>query len=88
MTKDQTKLILTDRTHLHLDDVKEVESFDNDGATLVTSRGILTVEGSDIHIKNLDTAGGEVEILGKIDALIFASENDSKKRSLRNRLFG
>ncbi len=81
-------LTLTDRSSLHINDVKEVERFDEDGAVLICERGVLCVEGSDIHISNLDTSGGFVEITGKICSMSYSDDASEKKRGLRAKLFG
>ncbi len=86
---DKTKILtLNDRSELFINDVKTVESFDEFGAVLLTERGVLNVEGSNIHISNLDTSGGVVEITGKIDSIVYSDNSAQKKKGLRERLFG
>ncbi len=88
MAQTDKTLCLTDRSLLYINDVTEVQSFDECGAVLTTQRGELTVEGSGIHIARLDIEGGVAELTGKIDALYYADESATKKRSLRAKLFG
>ncbi len=81
-------LTLTERSELYVNDVQQVKCFDEDGAVLATRRGLLKVEGSDIHIANLDVAGGVAQITGKIDAIVYEDESDDRKKGLRAKLFG
>ena len=81
-------LCLKGRRELSVDGVKEVVSFDENGAVILTEVGELCVEGSGIRIANLDAAGGEVQITGKIDAMIYSEESSEKKKGLKARLFG
>lgn len=79
---------LTDRKRLEMCGVKEVISFYEGGASLITENGELSVEGESIRIENLDVEKGEIEITGKIDAIIYSDESVGKKKGLRSRLFG
>lgn len=81
-------LCLKGRRELNVDGVKEVVSFDENGAVIQTEVGELCVEGSGIRIANLDAAGGEIQITGKIDAMIYSEEATEKKKGLKARLFG
>ena len=68
--------------------MKEVISFDDGGAVVLTENGELSVEGEGIRISNLDKDSGEIEITGKIDAMIYSADSSDKKKGLRSRLFG
>ncbi len=88
MAEAKRTLFLDDRKLLRLCGVKEVVSFDESGAIVITENGELSVEGVGIKISNLDTDSGEVEITGRIDAMIYSADNADKKKGLRSRLFG
>jgi sporulation protein YabP len=81
-------LCLTDRCELKITGVKEVVSFDEGGAQLVTENGELFVDGEGIRISNLDTDSGEVFITGKIDSMSYAETKQSKRSGVFGRLFG
>ncbi|MBQ8818518.1 MAG: sporulation protein YabP [Clostridia bacterium] len=81
-------LCLTDRKELNIGGVKEVISFDDNGAVILTENGELSVEGENIRISNLDAQSGEVNITGKIDAMIYSADSNEKKKGIRARLFG
>ena len=87
----QGTVILEARKRLVLSGVKEVVSFDDTGAVLLTDCGELCVEGSGIRLSELTGIGegnGEVSITGKIDALFYRADAAEKKRGIRARLLG
>ena len=86
--KEERGLQLNDRKELEVKGVKEVLSFDENGAELLTENGELTVEGASIRISELDTDRGWVRITGRIDMLCYSAEPSEKKKGLRARIFG
>lgn len=87
----QGTVILDSRKRLAVKGVKEVVSFDDAGAVLLTDCGELFVEGSGIRLSELTGIGegsGEVSVTGRIDALFYRADTAEKKKSLRARLFG
>ena len=81
-------LLLKGRRELCVEGVKEVESFDENGAVLQTVDGELVVEGREIRLCDLDAVGEQVRITGRIDALMYSQDTTEKKKGLRSRLFG
>ena len=84
-------VILEARKRLIIGGVKEVVSFDDLGAVLLTDCGELCVEGAGIRLSELTGIGegkGEVSITGKIDALFYRADAAEKKRGLRALLLG
>lgn len=65
---------MEDRGKMTLTGVSDVDSFDEQTVTVVTSCGELAVKGSGLHIGKLSTDTGEMSIEGRIDALIYSSE--------------
>ena len=88
MAQGNRALHLEDRRQLRIGGVKEVISFDDGGAVVLTENGELSVDGEGIRISNLDKDSGEIEITGKIDAMIYSADSSDKKKGLRSRLFG
>lgn len=88
MVENKSALILTDRKELNVEGVKEVVSFDETGASLVTENGELEVTGADIRILDLDTSSGKVLITGRIDSLVYVADNSEKRKGLLGKLFG
>lgn len=79
---------LTSRSHIDISGVRDVLSFDEEGASLVTNCGRLTVEGKNIKVSALDVERGVVKIAGQIDALFYSDEKADTKRGLFGRMIG
>ena len=88
MAENRRTLCLVDRKELGVEGVKEVVSFDDNGAVILTDDGELSIEGENIRISNLDTSCGNVRITGRIDAIIYTVESAEKKKGIKARLFG
>lgn len=65
---------IEDRSKILLTGVNDVDSFDEQTVTVITSEGELSIKGSDLHIGKLSTDSGEMSIEGRIDALVYSSE--------------
>ncbi len=65
------RLTLVERKKLTVTGVTEVISFEDTLVTLQTGMGMLTVQGSQLQLKNLSLEGGQVEVEGTISALIY-----------------
>ena len=88
MSEKRTEIHLTNRNELVVRGVKEVLSFDESCASLVTEDGELQIEGADVRILDLDTTDGEVRITGRISSLYFEEDTERKHRGIWGRLFG
>lgn len=80
------RLSLNERKELTVTGVAEVVSFDEEAVVLKTSLGTLTVHGRQLQLKNLSTNGGQVEVFGNVDALIYQANKPTG--SWVRRLFG
>ena len=85
--KSNHEIVLKKRREMSVSGVKDVDSFDETGAVLMTSEGELTVEGNDIKIGILDTDRGIVTISGRIDAVFYSGDGEDKKRGIVSRFF-
>ena len=77
------KLLLLGRETLDLTGIEDVIRFDETGAVLRTSLGLLAVDGEDLHVVKLDLAGGNVQIEGKVSGLIYSDVGSAKKTAKR-----
>ena len=55
-------VILENRERLSVSGVSEVISFDENQVVLVTSMGVMTVGGQQLHVEKLSLEMGEIEI--------------------------
>lgn len=83
-------LLLENRETLRLSGVEEVVSFDDRAVVLATALGMLSVDGSDLRVRHLDTERGDVLIQGKICGVVYVdSPAVQGKQTRRGRgLFG
>lgn len=79
------KLSLSERSSLSLTGVTEAVSFDEAAVVLKTTLGTLTIQGTDLQLKNLSLDGGQVAVEGHIDALSY--EDPRPAGSVWRRLF-
>jgi sporulation protein YabP len=64
-------LTLENRRSLTISGVEDVERFDETAIVLSTGQGMLTVQGSGLHIEQLSLDGGELKVEGLILALSY-----------------
>lgn len=69
---------MEDRSRISLTGVNDVDSFDEETVTVITSEGELSIKGSGLHIGKLSTETGEMSVEGRIDALVYS--NDAPKQ--------
>ena len=79
-------VILENREHLSVSGGSEVISFDENQVSLVTSMGILTVGGQQLHVEKLNLEVGEIAIAGQIEAMVY-EEDQLRRRGFWSRLF-
>ena len=84
MEQPTQKLSLLDRKKLTMTGVEEVISFDESAVVLCTCLGRLTIQGQDLHLKNLTLEGGQIEVDGSISA--FSYEEPGEGGSWLSRL--
>ncbi|MBO5683032.1 MAG: sporulation protein YabP [Clostridia bacterium] len=85
--KEEHKIDMRSRSSADISGVRDVESFDESGASLVTVSGRLTLEGAGIKINVLDLERGVVRIEGRIDALYYSDASEGEKKSFFGRVF-
>lgn len=78
-------VVIDGRRRLTISGVEEVESFDENSVICSTSKGVLVVKGSELHIDKLSIEGGELNVEGTIDALEY---EEPSKPGFWSRMFG
>ena len=80
-------LRLKNRGLLEMNGVNEVLRFDEESAVMQTERGLLTVEGTGLHVRVLSPETGGVVIEGRIDGIYYGDDTESEKKGLFAKLF-
>ena len=74
--KFEHSLIMQARKNLSISGVKDVKNFDDETIVLITEMGVLNIKGNDLRINGFSTSSKDINIEGKIYALIY-SEGES-----------
>lgn len=77
-TTKKHNLILENRNILSLNGIDDVLGFDEETVTLSGNCGILIVKGEKLHISKLSLDTGEVNLDGKINAIIYTEDSKNK----------
>ena len=72
------KIILEQRERMEISGVEDVISFDECGIVLKTVMGILSVDGAELRIINLNVDAREIEISGKVSGVIYQGSQAPK----------
>ena len=82
-------LILEDRKKLVVSGVEDVDSFNENEVIFLTSMGMITVLGEDLHIARLDLDAGQLVIDGTIQAVDYSdhAELRAEKSGFLGKLF-
>lgn len=79
-------IIMEGRESLSISGVEDVESFDESSVVMHTSKGLLEIRGQNLQIEKLSLDGGEVNIDGYIESLVY-EEEAKEKGSFWSRMF-
>lgn len=69
-------VILEGRSRMAIAGVEDVESFDEESVVCHTSKGLLLIKGSGLHIDKLNIEGGELSVEGLVSSIVY--EDDVK----------
>ena len=84
-------LMVRDRGQITVSGVSEVLSFDETNVRLVTTCGILNLEGDGLRIHVLNTADGTVAVTGRLNGVLYEdpdAQTDRPSKSRSRRFFG
>ena len=84
--KTHHTILIDQRKKLTLCGVLDVLNFDEEEIRLDTELGMLTVEGSGLHINRLSVENGEMVIEGDIDSCVY-SDRQKSSGGLLSRMF-
>ncbi len=75
--REEHSLVAADRREITVRGVREVLSFDDANVRLVTTAGILNLEGRELRIHVLNTRDGIVAVTGTLDGVLYEDVSDS-----------
>ena len=73
------RLSITNRQELCANGIERVVGFDDDYVLIETKDGRITIEGADLAIESLNKDSGEIEIKGRISAVIYSDARREHK---------
>ena len=76
-------LTLDDREVLTLGGITDVVSFDDSSALLMTTRGLLSLDGEGLHVIKLSVEEGQLMLEGRINALVYPDGSSNRKNGRR-----
>lgn len=80
---------LDGRAELSISGIDDVISFDESSIALQTSMGLLTIDGSELHIVRLNVEKGEAAVSGKVNGLFYVDKGTGKRSARKHSgLFG
>lgn len=79
-------IILEGRERLSISGVQDVERFDEEAIVVYTSKGMLIIKGSELHVEKLSLDSGDLSVQGQVQSLRYEEEM-REKGSLLSRLF-
>jgi len=83
--------MVRDRGQITVSGVSEVLSFDETNVRLVTTCGILNLEGDGLRIHVLNTADGTVAVTGRLNGVLYEDpdvQTDRRSKPRSRRFFG
>ncbi len=70
-SKTSQNIILENRKKLMISGVKDIDSFDNDVISALTSLGRLIIKGSELKINEFTVETGDVSVEGNISSIFY-----------------
>ena len=88
-SKEGHNCLMYNRNQMELTGVINVISFDSSEIILTTNLGDLLIKGTELHISKLNLEKSDIDISGKIDAIIYSNKSLSEKnaKGIMARLF-
>ena len=73
------------RNGMYIDGVSDVISFDEAGIVLSTECGVLSIDGSELHIVTLNVDEGNVAITGTVNGIIYPESGGNRSGGIFRR---
>lgn len=76
-TKQQ--ILITDKSRAEINRVICVRSLDSSGILVDTVPGLISLEGHDLKIENLDKESASIIVIGEIDGVYYLKKREKRK---------
>ena len=76
--KTAHKVVIDGRDRVTVSAVNDVDSFNENEIIFLTSQGMMTITGEDLHITKLDLDEGMLVIDGTIDSIDYADHEEER----------
>ena len=76
--KTAHKVIIDGRDRVTVSAVNDVDSFNENEIIFLTSQGMMTITGEDLHITRLDLDEGMLVIDGTIDSIDYSDHEEER----------
>ncbi len=81
--RDDNTLLLKNRGELSISGAISLGSYDEKSVVMETGVGSLTVRGTDLNVRQMDLASGNIVVEGRIQSLVYGSGARDKKNFLK-----
>ena len=73
------QVLISNKNSVRIDKVKGVISLDEDHVLIDTELGLISIEGKELKLENLEKATGEINIIGNIAGLFYVEKREKKR---------
>lgn len=80
-------IIMEGRKKLSVTGVTDIDSFNEQCIIAITSLGVLTIKGSELHIGKVNTETGDLTVDGQINSLVYTESISKKSGSTLKKIF-
>lgn len=75
----EQKIIITNKERVEINSVSSVRALDDTGVLIDSSLGMISVEGSELKIEDLEKSTSVIVITGKISGVYYLEKREKKK---------
>ncbi|MBP0979086.1 MAG: sporulation protein YabP [Oscillospiraceae bacterium] len=80
-TKASQNIILENRKKIMISGVKDIDNFDDNTVSMITTLGSLIIKGSDLKINKFSVETGDVSIEGTVNNILYDNFSKNKNKN-------
>jgi sporulation protein YabP len=80
-------IVITEKQRVVISGVEDVDSFDENNVVMLTTLGMLSLTGADLHMSRLSLEEGQMVIEGDIIGLAYSDVDTRRQGNWLGRLF-